>query len=250
MSDQPNPRQAGIPGTRPAAWATPWPVRLAWVPVPAFLLAILALWVADFRGSYESPAVLIGLNFIFSVLASLCIAYLLGRSFLARPKPGLLLVGCGALAWGVAGFAGSVAALSKGSGFSANTLVTLHNTCVWVSALCHLTGAASALRWQVSLSAPRLWLGLAYGATAGLVGFVSLAALSDWMPVFFVAGQGGTPLRQFVLGSAIAMLALTALMLRAMNQPRWSPFAYGYALGLSLLAVGLTGVMLQRETGQ
>ena len=248
MSDQPG--QAGIPRTHPGSWGPHPPARLAWLPAPAFLFAILGLWVADDPASYESPYLLIGLNFLFTVLASLSMAYLMGRRFLGKPKPELLWVGCGALAWGFAGIVGTVAALLKdASGFSANTLITIHNTCVWLSALCHLTGAAFALRWKMSLGTPRLWLGLAYGASLGLVGFISLAALRDWMPVFFIPGQGGTPLRQFVLGSAIAMLALTVLIVRAMNQARWSTFAYWYALGLALLAVGLLGVLLQAVNG-
>jgi len=250
MSDPANPRHIGEPKQNPLLWDASWAARRAWLAIPLFLLAIIVFWKVEGGVSFESPSLLIGLNFFFSVLASLSVAFLLGRSFLVKARPGLLLVGCGTLAWGLAGFVGSIAALSKeASGFSANTLVSIHNAGVWLSALLHLLGTAFALRWSCSFKSPRFWLAFAYFVTLGLIGFVSFAACSDWMPQFFAEGRGGTPLRQFVLGCTIAMFLLTVLILRAMNQPRWSAFAYWYALGLGLLAVGLLGVLLQRQTG-
>ena len=80
--------------------------RLAWLPIPLLAGAILVLWAANLRTSYESPNLLIGLNFLFSVPVSLLIVYLIGRSFLACGAPGLLMLGCGVLVWGAAGFVG------------------------------------------------------------------------------------------------------------------------------------------------
>ena len=69
------------------------------------------------------------------------------------------------------------------------------------------------------------------------------------MPVFFVQGQGGTPLRNFVLGSAVAMFALTAAMLWRVNRLSHSAFARWYGLALLLVATGLLGVMIQSVHG-
>ena len=44
---------------------------------------------------------------------------------------------------------------------------------------------------------------------------VTRAALANWLPVFFIPGQGGTPVRYFVLISAIAMFVLSASLLHA-----------------------------------
>ena len=73
------------------------PSRLAWLPIPILFGAMAVLWVAALPGSYESPHLLLALNFVFSTLVSLFIAYLVGRSFLARSTPGLLLLGCGVM---------------------------------------------------------------------------------------------------------------------------------------------------------
>jgi PAS domain S-box-containing protein len=226
------------------------PGRLARLPLPVFLLAIAALWAADSRTVYESPYLLIGLNLFFSALVSLLVAYLVGRSFLARGRPGLLLLGCGVLFWGVSGLVSVVANLLKGGPhFDVNVAVTIHNLCVWASALCHWAGAAFSLRWELSLRSPLRWLVGGYAAALAIVGLIVLAALLGWTPDFFVQGQGGTPVRQFVLGSAIAMFVSTALWLRAMERPRRSAFVEWYVLALLLLSVGYLGVLLQPVRG-
>ena len=81
------------------------------------------------------------------------------------------------------------------------------------------------------------------------VGLIAEAAHAGWTPTFFVQGQGGTPVRQIVLGSAIAMFVLTAVLLWVENRPSLSPFAYWYALALLLIAAGLFGVMIEPSAG-
>ena len=77
-----------------------WPKRLAWLPIPLLLVTMAVLWAADRPSSYESPYLLIALNLVFSTLVSGFIAYLMGRSFLIRGTPGLLMLGCGAVSLG------------------------------------------------------------------------------------------------------------------------------------------------------
>ncbi len=76
-----------------------------------------------------------------------------------------------------------------------------------------------------------------------------LATLSDWMPIFFVQGQGGTPVREFVLGSAISLFVLTAFLLRAPWHKTPPPFVYFYGLSLMLLATGMLGLLLKTVQG-
>ena len=224
---------------------------VAWLSVPALLLLILALWAADWRTSFESPALLTSLNLVFLTLVSLGIVFLTLRSFLVSALPGLLLLGCGAFFWGMAGLSGMLAAMAvaNGPGQYPNILVTLHNTAVWLAALCHLAGAALSLNWAgVAVPAPRRWLAgaaLAVPAAAVCLIWMTLAGLT---PVFF-SPEGGTPVRQLVLGSAIAMLLLTAALLREGSRPRLTPFVEWYSLALALLAVGLVGVLLQPALG-
>ncbi len=218
--------------------------RAAWWPVPIFCVAILLLWVADLHGSYELPRLLTALNFVFSTLAGLTVAYLVAVSFVASGRPGLLLLGAGVLVWGIASLVASTFAAR-----SANTMVTIHNLGVWVLAVCQLAAAACFLRPRLVLRASHLWLGAGYTSALALAGLIVLCATEGWTPAFFVQDQGGTPLRQVVLLSAIAMLAAASLlMLQARGRSR-SPFAWWYSLGLLLLAAGLAGVALQFSAG-
>jgi PAS domain S-box-containing protein len=218
--------------------------QLAWLPVPVLLATMVALRAADLRTSYESLNLLISLNFIFSTLVSLAVAFLMGRAFLLRSSPGVLLVGCGVLIWGVGSFVAPI--VGRGN---ANVIVTIHNLCVWLAACSHLAGVSLSGRLRQVVAAPRLWVGAAYTIALGLVWQVTQAALTGWMPVFFVQGQGGTLVRQFVLSSAISMLVLTAALLWSGKGRSQSAFGYWYSLALLLLATGLFGVMIQSVHG-
>ena len=224
--------------------------RLAWLPIPLFVVALVGLRVADLRAQYESVGLLLALNLVFSVLVCLFIAYLIGRSFLVRATPGLLLLGCGVLMWGAAGFVGVVAGLvAAGGRLDTNVLIAVHNTSAWLAGLCHLVGVGMSLRPRRPLRSAGLWLASGYALALGAVALIVAAALAGRMPVFFVQGQGGTLLRDLVLGSAAGVFALTALVLQLANRRSASAFAYWYSLALGLIAVGLFGIMIEPVHG-
>jgi PAS domain S-box-containing protein len=220
----------------------PW-LRLAWLPIPLLLITMIVLGVADLGGSYESPHLLLALNFTFSTLVSLFVAYLIGRSYLVRSTPGLLVLGCAVVFWGAAFVLAAIGPANP------NFTATVHNLGVWLSAVCNLTGTALLLRSKRNMPAAGLWLGWAYTLALGAVGFVALGAHAGWTPVFFVQGQGGTPLRQLVLGSAVIMFALAAILLRVAKRKSASPFERWYPCALGLMAVGLFGVLIQSSLG-
>jgi len=222
----------------------PHPSRLAGLPFPLLLATMAVLWAVDGRGSYESPLLLVALDFVFATLASLFTAYLIGRSFVLRGTPGLLLQACGVLVWGLAGFVGSAVA-----GTDANIQITIHHTGVWLAALCHLIGAVLSVRPRPAVHAAGLWLAAGYVWILGIIGLVALAALAHWTPTFFVPGQGVTLLRQIVLGSALAMLSLTVVLWTVASRRLLSAFTHWYVMALALLAAGLFGVMLQPAHG-
>ena len=125
------------------------PSRVAWLPIPVLLTAIGVFWAADWQGSHESVYLLLTLNLVFSLLVCLVVAYLITRSFLVRGAPGLLLLGCGVVIWGPAGVVATAAARGD-----ANISITIYNSCVWLSGLCHLLLALAHLLRRV-LCGPR-----------------------------------------------------------------------------------------------
>ncbi len=225
-------RDEGVPGLRLS--------RLAWVPIPVLLTAMGVFWAAGWQNSYHSVYLLWILNFVFSLLVCLVVGYLVARSFLVRSTPGLLLLGCAVAVWGPAGVVATVAARGD-----ANISITIYNGCVWVSALCHLAGVFLSRRPRRPLSPPALWLLCGYTHAAGAVALVTLVTLAGWMPAFYIEERGGTLMRQVVLISAIAVLTVTAWLLRVRRRQPMSVFASWYALALLLMAAGLLGVALQ-----
>ncbi len=218
--------------------------RIAWLPVPLLGAATFLIWVADLRGVYESPDLLLVLNFLFSTLATLLAAYLLGRSFLIRAAPGLLLLGCGAVLWALAGVIGGVVAHGDVA-----IHITIQNTGACLSAACHLAGVILLLRPRRAAPVPGLWLTAGYGLALGAVGLVAELTHAGRMPTFFVQGQGGTPVRQLLLGAAIAMFGVAAVLFRALARRPSMQFSSWYSLGMTLLAIGLLGNMLQTTHG-
>jgi signal transduction histidine kinase len=172
-------------------------------------------------------------------VAAILLVCLAGRSFLAGGAPGLLALSCGAATWGTANLV-TLAVVGE----NANARITVGSMGMWLSALCYLSGAVLSLRVKRSLRARGLWLGAGLAAAVGAVGLVTQASFRSSLPVFFVEGHGGMPVRYVVLGSTIAMLLLTAMLLRAGERPWPSAFTHWYALALILVAVGLFGLMI------
>jgi PAS domain S-box-containing protein len=212
----------------------------AWLPIPLLLGAIVLLRAANLQESYEPLYLVASLDLVFSLLVFLSVVYLISRSFLIRPQFGLLMLGCGVLIWALAGFVARA---------DADMQIAIYSMSVWLSALCHLTGVVFSLRSKRTVHPAGPCLATGYMVALGLLGLVALSALEHWMPTFFVQGRGGTPLRQLVLGSAIAMFGLTAALLGATNRKGASAFTRWYALALALTAVGLFGVTIQTVHG-
>jgi len=236
-------RQTGAGGeaAQPAARGS----VAAWLPIPLLLGVMAVLWIDEGRtSSYGTPYLLMTLNFVFTTLVSLFIAFLVGRSFLVRGTPALLLLGCGVLIWGAVGFV-SVAVGKT----DINSNVSIFNIGAWLSAFCHLAGAVLSLRPGLRMRASGMDLGFAYAAALALLALVAHATASGWVPVFFVQGWGGTPLRQAVVGSATGMFALSAVVLRVAHRKSLSPFLHWYTLALLLIATGSLGVLVQSSFG-
>lgn len=243
-SNQPAPDAAGQTLDARYRGEQPLWTRLAWLPIPLLLVILIAVRLAGPRGVYNPFFLLIALHFVFSLLVSLLAAYLIGRSFLVRSAPGLLLLGCGVLLWGMAG----VVSAAAGRG-DANITATIFGLVTWLAALSHLVGVCLSARSRPALKQGGLWLASGYTVAIGAVGVIAIAALSGRLPIFFVQGSGGTPLRHFIVSSSAAMFACAALLLWTINRRRFSSFTRWYAYAMLLVAVGMFGVTFPASFG-
>ncbi len=227
--------------------AVPLPGRLAWLPLVLLVAIFLGLQMAGWRDAREIPSLSIALTLVFICIGSLVTAWLVGKSFLAHPEPGLLLLVAGVLIWGggwAAGIAAGFTTRARGE-FDVNAAITIHNGCVWLAGMCHLSGAVLSSRRVKHLPLPGLWLAGAWALAMGVVQLVMLAGQHGWLPVFFVQGHGGTPARTIVLVAAIVMFSLTALLVRSARSAALSAFSQWYSLSLLVSAVGLVCILFE-----
>ncbi|HET6439214.1 MAG TPA: PAS domain S-box protein [Anaeromyxobacter sp.] len=226
-------------GARAFRTLTSW----AWVPIPAFVLAIAVLRVADLRTPHEAAHLLALLNFTLCTAVSVIIAVLAAGTFLATGAWGALFLGSGVLVMG----AGFLAAGLAG-GDRPDVTTTVHNTAMLAAGLLHLGGVWLSLRPRRPAGTPLLLLSVFYLGALFVVGVVHYLSYEGWAPAFFVQGRGGTHARDAVLIVAISSLAASGLIVARM-QDLYESFRHWYGLGLELLSVGLMGIMLQPSLG-
>lgn len=133
-----------------------------------------------------------------------------------------------------------------------NMVVSIHNIGVLVAAIFQVISGMLLLfdRNSPAIGGKRNRpVILAYGGIVILTLLFSLANVSGFVPRFFIQGTGPTPLRQFVLISAMNIFLLSAALFM-IHYRRWrSDFLYWYALSLALIAVGLFAILLQKTVG-
>ena len=217
--------------------------HLAWLPVPLLMATIIVARIMGLNESHRAETLTLLLGFVFYTLTSLGAIFLVGRSFLATGRPGLLLFECGLVLWSLAGPVGDTFFPDD-----PNAIVTIFNAGILLAGLCILSGAILSLKPQRSLLARPLFLGVGCGASLIALWLITQATLANWLPVFFVTGQGGTLVRYCVLVAAILAFALSAALLLARSGKK-SPFIFWYAMALLSLAVGLFGIMIQLSLG-
>ena len=222
--------------------------RWAGLPLPLLLLAIALCLLFDPRGVFQPPWLLPILSFVFSGVISIAVAYLAFRSYLAGGSGSVLLLGCGMLIFGLSNMLGSLVSDLH----DPNIGVAFFNIAVVIAGICHLGSAvwastASRPSWRRRTS--RLYPVLAYGAILLLLMLLLQAIQAHQLPTFFVQGQGPTPIRQVVLGTAILLFTLAATQFWALARRAERAFFRWYGLGLGLIAVGLVGVYFQKAVG-
>ena len=222
---------------------------LALVPVPPFIALIAMLTILDIRVIFEPSGLLPVLNTVFVSVIALLVAYLSAKSYLATGSLNLLLLGCGVLAFGCGN---QVAGWLLGAPGGADLFVTIDNTGALFGSVFHLVGAASTLaavtpekvwRWR------KLKVMLAYLGVLVFMAVLTVALLQGALPPLFIQGIGPTLFTQWVLGAAVVLFAISSFLFMRLFSKSKSDFLYWYWLALALIAIGSSGVLLQKAVG-
>jgi PAS domain S-box-containing protein len=184
---------------------------------------------------------------VFGTLIMMIVAYLAGRSFVADGAISVLLLGCGALSFGISCLLAPIPIHME----RINLGLTIYNVGVLLSGMLHLVGAVAGGSFAIRGYTWRgyLLLNSAYAGVVLVFGLIWLGVNSQVIPVFFLQGQGPTVIRQIVLASAIVSFSLAGLVYLASSRGQTSVFIQFYAYGLILIATGLFGVLLITHVG-
>ncbi|MDL5503086.1 MAG: hypothetical protein QSU88_07710, partial [Candidatus Methanoperedens sp.] len=222
---------------------------LAAIPIPAFIVLIVALTPFDNQAVSEPPWLLSILNTVFIFAIYFAVAYISAKSYLSSGSLSIFLLGCGMLAFGFAALLGGWLIAAPGG---INVNVTLVNIGALFGSICHLMGATlTSMRVNQELNSKRRKrdLALAYPGVLILIILLAIASLQGITPPFFLQGTGPTPLRQVVLGTAAMLFAISALLFIRLYSRLKEIYLYWYSLALMLVAINLFAAFLVRTVG-
>ncbi|MFZ0131845.1 MAG: hypothetical protein WAK95_04835 [Desulfobacterales bacterium] len=144
---------------------------------------------------WEPAFLLTTMNFVFSTAVSIFVSYLAALSFSRNASFTALMLGCGTLFFGLVSL---IAAVSVHFG-QINIALTVHNTGVCLSGVCHFLAAASTR--QIDRRIKRhaiLVLAIAYAIVLAVADFLTFAAFEGTRCCIPRAGNncGALPMRK------------------------------------------------------
>ena len=224
-------------------------MSLAAILVLLYIGALIMLYYADLKKVYEPPALLLIMNTIFAGLIPIAVAIIAARGYLFSGLNSLLLMSCGMLTFGCG--AAMAGWLVDGQQVP-NVNVTIMNLGALMGSIFHVIGAILSLKKDIPVTVPekrKVRLIPLYTGMILVVFMLTLATRHGLTPLFFIQGAGPTLLRQIVLGMAVVLFFLSALVSMRIFIERKLIFHYWYSLSLSMIALGLTAFFIQRFVG-
>lgn len=217
-----------------------------WMALPVFAVAASTVVFIQFSSlvevSHENGLLTLLLNTLIVTIVSVWGAALGFRAYVASGRSELLLAGSGLIAMGSSFF---ISSLIIEAAAGPNDAVTVHNLGVFCASIFHLVASLRTGLPKVQKPDPTAFKAAsAYLGVLALTGLLWAAARYDWAPVFYIAGNGSTPVRQLVLTVSVALLSVAAaFLIRHSVRPGSRSLRY-YGFGLGLIAMGLVDVSI------
>ena len=223
--------------------------RLAAALVFLYLGFMIFMFLVDLKTVFEPSLLLPIMNTIFAGLIPVAVSIIAARAYLFSGLNSLLFMGCGMMTFGCAAIlAGWLISGQQGP----NVNVTIYNTGALLGSVFHIFGTVFTFKNVIPDVMPELRkikLIMAYTGMILIMFFLTLATFWGMTPPFFIQGVGPTLLRQAVLGTAVFLFLLSALIIMKSFTKRQLDFYYWYSLSLIMIALGLIAFFIQKSVG-
>jgi hypothetical protein len=186
---------------------------------------------------------------VFVSITSFLVAYVSLKSYLQTGFTVLLLLGTASLALGSTSILGTWLANLPGQ---LNAGITIVNTGALCASIFHLAGGSITSTNASLENSDRVRKPLSIAAYAGVLSFttiLTLASLDGLVPLFFVLGVGQTPLRMAVVGSSVALFAVSSVLFARLFSSVKSDTLYWYFLALGMTSIGTLATFFGRAPG-
>lgn len=216
--------------------------------VTCIVTLIATLYVTDNHVVFESPTLLPLLNTLFLSIIPFFSAYTAARIFLSVGNIPLLMIGSSALALGIGGLVSGWFINSAGG---PNTTITIYNYSALCSSFLLLLSEGAFLiypTWNPVRNRLRFLTGLFFGVVI-IVGTMVVCAVYGITSPFIIQGSGPTDAGKVVLSTAIIFFGVSAVLLTKHFNNSGTYLLRWYLTGVVLIAIGLTGVLLQKSVG-
>ncbi len=208
-----------------------------------FVVQVFANVPLDFIAPFQA-----GFN-IFLNIGFIVLAVLVAWAVVKTGRLQLVWMGSGILVLGLA----ILMANLFGTPISLNAGVQIQNIGALLAGSLHFIGALTALLsiglMRADMRQRVIALAAGYGGGIAAVLLVVLASTAQRLPAFFIAGEGGTPIRQVVIGFAAILFAASALLIFVQHVRARSSFLYMYSLALAFLSLGQLAYLVTVSSG-
>jgi PAS domain S-box-containing protein len=216
---------------------------LMWLlaPIAPLVLSIVVLVALGTQGISESGILVAAFNALFCSAASIIIAFLAARDYLASSSPSLLFLGSGALVFGLAYFIGGSLVSHPDWAITIQSIGTLAAGALFLSsgavALAQKDGARGAANRAADVSA-------VYLGSLVFTGLLTAAATTGLIPNFWTATQGPTAPREVVLGLAVICFVVASTLFTHLYRRQRARFPLLCSAAFALIAVSLGALVL------
>ncbi len=222
--------------------------HLVWLLTPALALVIAALVLAPLQVEQVREWVLLVavFNALFCTAPAVIIALVAARDYLASGSTALLLLGPGALVFGLSYLVGGLLVSHPDWGITVHDLGVLLASALFVA-----SGLSALLRGDLAWAAKDRAAGLAvaYLSTLALVTVIVLLVEADIIPDFYVAGEGATAARQAVLTLAFVLFLIAGASFVYLYSREPDSFLLLCGVSFALIGVSLAVLVITQAQG-